>query len=302
MRTWLVTGASGFLGANLGHWLNGRARRVGMSRSASTPGLFDETVAVDLLDPDAVSASIRRLQPDVIVHTAAFASHVGCEADSVLAHRMNVDAARTVASAAAATGARLIHISTDAVFDGARGGYRETDEPSPFSVYGESKLLGEQAVLGELPSALVVRTNFFGWSPTGTRSILEFFVNALSEGTSVQGFTDFLVTSIYAQQLAAVLFEIASLPIEGLLHVASADAVSKYDFGVTIARAFELDESLIAPTPQGVGPDGISRSRDISLNTDRLASLLGRRPPSQGEGIEAAYADRPLRAVFAQKP
>ncbi len=302
MSTWLVTGASGFLGTNLGYWLGGRVTRIGISRSLPADGLFDQLRTVDLTERKAVLEAVAETRPDVIVNTAAFASHEGCENDPDLARTMNVEAARTVAEAATRVGARLVHISTDAVFDGARGGYREVDAPNPFSTYGETKLLGESAVLDACPAAAVARTNFFGWSPSASRSILEFFVNSLRAGTPVRGFTDFVVTSIYAQHLAAALFEVAALPFAGVLHVTSANALSKYDFGVAVADRFGLDGSLIAPTSSGTNSTAISRSRDISLNTDQLAALLQRRMATQEEGIGAAYEDRRLSAVFAQNP
>lgn len=300
MPTWLISGASGFLGANVGLWLEGRVTRVAIARGRVGASCFDSVVAADLLDPPSVMAAVAEVRPDVIVHAAALASHAGCEAEPTLAHRMNVDAARTMAQAAVSVGARLAHISTDAVFDGTIGNYRETDAVSPFSVYGETKLLGEQAVASVDPTALIARTNFFGWSPSGTRSILEFFVNALTAGTPVSGYTDFVVTSIYAQHLASALFSLANGSASGIVHVASSDPLSKYHFGLEVARVFGLDAGLIAPTSTGSASDGISRTRDLSLNTDLAASLIGTPLPSQAAGVDLAYRERRLSAVFAQ--
>lgn len=298
MPTWLITGASGFLGSNLAYWLGGKAVRVGVARSVAGGSLFEATHQVDLSDRRSFDSIVDAVRPDVIVNAAAFASHEGCERDPEMARRVNVDAARHVAHAAASCGARLMHISSDAVFDGSQGNYRETDAPNPFSVYGETKLLGEHAVLDACPSATVARTNFFGWSPSGTRSILEFFVNALSSDSRVLGFTNFMVTSIYAQHLSALLFELAQQRHAGLIHVASSDALTKYDFGVAAARSFGLNPELIDPTHSAVGPDGISRNRDLSLNTDLLAGVLGRSLPTQAEGIAQAHADSTLRQAL----
>lgn len=286
-----MTGAGGFLGSNIGHWLDGKAVRVGLARTPKVQGSLDRLLQVDLRDAPTVLAAVREVRPDVIVHAAALADHGTCQADPVVAQALNVDAARTVAEAARAVGARLIHISTDAVFDGRRGNYRETDEPNPFSVYGQTKLLGEQRVLDAYPSATVARTNFFGWSPSGKRSILEFFVNSLRSGTHVSGFTDFVVTSLYVRHLAALLFEIAATEHHGLLHVTSADPLSKYDFGVAVAKRFGLDPRLIDPVSGTAGPDGISRKRDLSLDTGLLRALLGHEIPTQSEGIDQAAAD-----------
>lgn len=289
---WLVTGANGFLGANLGAYLDGRCERIGLVRSPrEADALFDRYLDADLLDIMRVEAAIAECRPKVIVHTAALAAHEDCEADPSLAERVNVDATQALARAATACGARLIVISTDAVFDGSRGGYREDDKPSPFSVYGHTKLAGEHRALQQT-DALILRTNFFGWSPTGQRSILEFFVSSLRQGRQVRGFTDFIVTSLYAQHLAATIWELGGgtgrTPATGLFHVASHDACSKYAFGVEVARAFDLDPGLITPTTADVSPP---RNRDLSLDVSKTEAWLGRPLPTQGEGINQALQD-----------
>ena len=286
---WLVTGAQGFLGANLGAFLEGRATRVGLARTASASPCFDQVLGVDLVVPEALEAAVAETRPDVIVHAAALSSHEACESDPALAQIMNVDVTERVARTAEACGARFILISTDAVFDGQCGNYSESDETNPFSVYGRTKLEGEKRA-AEATQALILRTNFFGWSNTGKRSILEFFVNELSAGNSVRGFTDFTVTSMYVQHLAQAIWQLGNLSDSGVLHVASRDALTKYEFGMAVAHRFDLPEHLISPAaadPSAIPP----RSRNISLNTDKLASILGGPVPSQAEGIDLAHRD-----------
>lgn len=303
MTTWLITGASGFLGVNLGLHVRRQSRVLGVSRSKPLSGIFDATATLDLLREDETTQVIRKLAPDVIVNVAAIASHAECERNPEMAHRVNVDVPRTLALIASSIGARFIHISTDAVFEGGRGDYRETDLPGPFSVYGRSKLLGEQAVLHSYSQALVARTNFFGWSPSGSQSILEFFVNSLRAGDTVPGYTDFIVTSLYAQHLADLLVRLAATDATGIVHVASIDSLSKYDFACLIADNFGLNRRLIAPTSNAHAHDGIGRRRNLSLNTERLTELLDHAPPSQVDGILDAVADEhrifkgPLRKV-----
>lgn len=298
LPTWLVTGAQGFLGANLGRHLQGRVHRVGLGRaSRSEPATtYDAWITADLADPTARSAAaaqIEALRPDVVVHAAAMATHEACEADPERARQVNALAAEELGIAAHHAGARFILISTDAVFDGGRGHYSETDEPAPFSVYGRTKLEGEKRAHGANADALVVRTNFFGWSPSGTRSILEFFVNALTAGTPVKGFTDFTVTSAYVGALCEALEALADTTASGLLHVTSPDALSKYAFGVAVAEEFGLDANLITPTTADVDPP---RNRDLSLDVSRAQSILTTPLSTQHEGIHRAGLDRLLLA------
>ncbi len=227
----------------------------------------------------------------MILHAAAVSGHETCQNDPEQALAVNVGASGALAAAAAECGSRIIYISTDAVFSGQDGDYRETDDPEPFSFYGETKLAGERAVLDSGARALVVRTNFFGWSSSGSRSVLEFFVNALRAGQPVKGYPDFVVTSIYVRSLLDAIWRLDEAGAEGVVHVASSDALSKHDFGVAVAEEFELDPDLISPSPASLGDHATSRSRDISLNTDLLASILGIRPQDQRSGIRQARAE-----------
>jgi dTDP-4-dehydrorhamnose reductase len=289
--TWLVTGASGFLGANAGLFLAGKSvSTVGLSRGVATPPHFNAALRGDLSEPDLLAEKVRESHPNVILHAGALAGHEQCEADPSLATRINADATRALASVAAEIGATFIYVSTDAVFDGARGDYMESDGPSPFSVYGESKLLGERYAL-EQTDALVIRTNFFGWSSTGTRSILEYFVNSLRSGTPVSGYTDFTVTSTYTQFLIGAIWQLAQQGATGVVHVASADKCSKYEFATTVAEVFGLDGSLISTVEAAAATHATSRARDLSLRVDKLESLLGTQAPTQHAGILRAYED-----------
>jgi len=292
-KTWLVTGANGFLGMNAGVFLSGKVQTISATRAPHRSPIFDTHVQFDIQDLSSVRSTFSSLNPDVVLNTAALASHQHCEENPELALEVNAIGAKNVAIAAREIGAQLLHISTDAVFDGKSGNYREADATSPFSVYGQTKLAGEQAVLAALPSALVVRTNFFGWSPSGTRSILEFFVNSLTQGKRVDGYLNYFVSSIYAQDLSQALLELSDLHYSGVLHVASSDSISKYDFGVAVARQWGLDSQLIQAA-HALHHDGTdSHTRDLSLNTDKTMELLGRKLPTQLEGITRAKMDLP---------
>jgi dTDP-4-dehydrorhamnose reductase len=299
MPSWLVTGSNGFLGANAGYFLADEIDRIGLVRQPSASSTFPRQVVADLLDSDSLRDAVQSTRPNVILHCAALASHEDCEADPALARRMNVDATRTLAQAAASVGSTFIYVSTDSVFDGDRGNYCESDEPNPFSVYGETKLLGEAAAMEACADTLVVRTNFFGWSTTGTRSILEFFVNALRDGRRINGYTDYVVSSIYAGQLISLIQQLATLAHRGIVHVGSADALSKHAFGLTVANGFGLPADLISPASAADSGQGTSRARNLSLDTALVASLLGTPLPTQARGIRAACDDeQPVRAAL----
>ena len=281
---WLITGASGFLGANAVRALSATHEVVGLVRDINTAPWCREKVTADLLVADAVRNAVHMVEPDVVLHCAALADHRLCEENAELAFAVNARASGVLAAEAATAGAAFVYVSTDAVFSGERGWYSEGEEVSPTSAYGRSKAAGEVAVQEAHPSAIVARTNFFGWSPDGHRSILEFFVRELSAGNRVPGFTNYSVTSLFVEDVIESIEVIVDSGETGIFHVVSRDRLAKVDFGRLVAAEFGFDETLIDPTP-APGPD-----RNLSLRTDRLTTLRGAEMPSQAEGVARAYA------------
>jgi dTDP-4-dehydrorhamnose reductase len=183
----------------------------------------------------------------------------------------------------------LVHISTDSVFDGKRGYYSENDTPNPLGVYSRTKQAGEIAVAEADPSAIIARVVLFGWSATGKRSLAEFFYNNLSAGKPVNGFTDVYFCPLLANDLGQLLIAMLAHNLSGLYHVVSSEHLSKYEFGVRIARRFGLDERLIQPVSIADAGLKATRSPNLILRTDKLTKDLGTPPPGIDSGIEKFY-------------
>lgn len=296
METWLITGSAGFFGTNAAQFLNGRVSLIGQARKLKSSNHYPQVVGLDLIDTAGAGALIRSVKPDIVLHGAAVSGHETAANDPAQAFAVNVLATKAIAEATCDIGARMVHISTDALFSGTRGNYSEGDPVDPFSVYGETKFAGEEAVRGAIEEHLIVRTNFFGWSETGSKSVLEFFVNSLRAGTRVRGYPDFIVTSMYVQTLMQTIWNLGELGVKGTVNVASSDALSKYEFGVAVARQFGLDSELIAMQGPVEGEHATSRTRDLSLNTDLVASLMGGPMQTQSDGIRQASNDESVLA------
>ena len=279
---WLITGANGFLGANAARSLRRSHDVTGLVRDSEALPWCPQVVHADLLDASAVHRAVAEAKPDVILHCAALADHRRCEEDEELAMRINAQASGELAGAASEAGADFVYISTDAVFSGERGWYGEDEQVSPANAYGRSKAAGEQAVLAAHPAAVIARTNFFGWSPSGHRSILEFFVHELGAGNRVRGFVNYTVTSLFIEDVVTSIERIVESGENGVFHVVARDALAKADFGHLVAAEFGLDGSLIDPVEMD-GP-----AKDLSLRSDRLAALRGAPMPSQAEGVARA--------------
>ncbi len=289
----LVTGASGLLGINLA---------LEASREHSVFGLVNDNrlktdvfsvTQGDLLVPGTVERLLDEIQPDWVIHCAALANLDACEADPARARQLNTEVprklARSIRTLVGSGGARLLHISTDAVFDGQRGDYTEEDQPNPVGVYSHTKLASEQAVLEANPEAIVARVNLFGYSLNGRRSLSEFFLNNLQAGKSMMGFIDVYFCPLLANDLALIFLQMLELKLSGLYHVVSSECLSKYDFGVRIARRFGLDESLIQPTSVAQAGLKAARSPNLSLSSDKLTQALGAPTPTVSASLERFY-------------
>jgi len=310
----LITGASGLLGVNLAleaalalpgtqsgcpsgcpaesHTVFGVVNKRKLhTREFEKKGIC--LIQADLLEPGAVERVLRQTRPEWIIHCAALALVDQCEADPERARKLNselpVRLAEMALSPVARGGARFLHISTDAVFDGVKGEYSEEDDPNPLSVYARTKLDGEKGVLQVNPDALVTRVNMVGWSLSGKRSLAEFFYNHLSASKQVNGFTDVFFCPLLANQLAKILIETLSLGLSGLFHIVSSECISKYEFGIRLAKRFHLDENLITPIHVSESSLLASRGTKLNLRTEKISSAVGRRMPGINECIDGLY-------------
>jgi len=285
----LITGASGLLGINLALEAMQEHEVIGLDRGKLKSAPF-RVLKGDLLHGNGVDSVLNSTQPDWLINCAALANLEECEQHPDQARILNTDVPGELASACAKRGIHFVHISTDEVIDGENSDfYTEEDEPSPLGVYSMTKLDGERAVQEVDPEAIVARVNFYGWSLSGKRSLGEFFVNNLSAGKDVNGFTNVIFCPMLVNHTARLILEMLKKKLCGLYHVLGAQAMSKYQFGVEVARAFGLRESLISP--QSVEMSGLTahRSHNLWLSTNKLSTDLGHELPEFSTGLGEFY-------------
>jgi dTDP-4-dehydrorhamnose reductase len=290
MTRLLITGASGLLGLNLALDAAGTHKVAGVDRNTLKSAPF-QVIKADLLSRDAVPNILKEANPEAVIHCAALADVDTCESNPDLARRTNTELPAQLADECARRNIRLIHISTDAVFNGQKAGhYSESDQPTPDGVYATTKFEGEKAVLQANPAAIVARVNFYGWSLGGKRSLAEFFVNNLSNGRTVNGFTDVTFCPMLVNDLGKILIQMLEHGLRGLYHVVGPQAMSKYQFGVEIARKFGLRESLISPQSVDKSSLTVHRSHNLWLSTHRLSTDLHQVMPDFSTGLDQFYA------------
>ena len=285
----LVTGASGLLGANLALEAAKDHTVIGLVNSLNLHTNAFQVLKGDLAEPGVIEYLLDQTQPDWVIHCAALANVDACEADPARAVQLNTEVPRKLAINVARGGARLLHVSTDAVFDGIKGDYTESDVPNPLSVYARTKLEGEHAVTDADPQAIIARVNLFGWSPSGKRSLAEWFFNNLSAGKSVMGFTDVYFCPLLANDLGRIFLEMLQKQLHGLYHVVAQDCLSKYDFGVQLAHLFGFDAGMIRPTSVQNSGLTAARSPNLTLKTTKLTQALGHPPSSIQEGLQKFF-------------
>ena len=256
----MVTGATGSLGRSVAR----RARAAGWdvvgTFFAGPAGTGDEQL--DIRDRSAVQQTVRRVRPDVVVHAAT-----GRDRNDWAA---TADGAAHVAVAAAAVRARLVHVSSDAVFSGRDVHYDEDATPDPVNRYGSAKAAAETAVRAVDPGAAVVRTSIILGDGRGAHELL---THALARGR-IRGalFTDEIRKPVHGADLADALLELAVNGYRGVLNVAGPDAVSRYDLGLLVARRDGLDPASIPAARSAEVHPG--RPTDVRLTTRRAESLL----------------------------
>jgi dTDP-4-dehydrorhamnose reductase len=172
----------------------------------------------------------------------------GCEREPDQAWQVNVEGSRYVAAAAAEIGAHVVFVSTDYVYSGERGPYRETDAPDPRSVYGKTKLAAEQAILELCPTAAIARTSTLYGYATGVRAnFVTWLVGQLEAGKEVTVVTDQISSPTLAENLAEMLLALAIKRASGIFHCVGADWMPRFDFACAVADVFDLDRYLIRP-------------------------------------------------------
>lgn len=280
----LVTGASGLVGHRLMQALAETPALCGLYHSrkpAAAPGRW---VRSDLRDRSEGLRLLDELRPEVIIHCAALSDPVFCEEHPREANELNFGATLWISGWAEANGCHLIHLSTDLVFDGLRGDYREEDPPRPVSVYGWTKLAAELAVRTRRCSWAIVRPSLiYGRSAFGDHSAEEKLLACWREDRPTKLFLDEYRNPTAVGELAAILEALVRSRDTGIWHVAGAQCMSRFDFGSTAARIFGVSESLLVPVRIAEVRSLPPRAPNTTLNIEKIRSRF----PLEFDSIEA---------------
>lgn len=273
----LVTGAGGLLGQKLVKVLADKGHEVVAIYRVHEPPVAQgvKLVRLDVTDWVRLEDLVLKTRPDTIIHAAAYTDVDGCEKDKEWAWRVNVAATRSIVRAARVVNAHLVYVSTDYVFDGEKGMYKETDVPSPVNYYGLTKLIAEELVRSSELLYTIVRPSAVYGVKGSKKSFAEYIAEKLSRKEKIKALIDQYVSPTYSGSLAEAITEIVETKPLGTLHVAG-PRMNRFEFAKMVARKLKLPEELIEPATlkEFEGYWIARRPRDSSLDTSRAKSIL----------------------------
>ena len=256
---------------------------------------------LDMQDEAAVKAALAETKPDLVAVPAANPFVDYCETHPAETRRVNVDGTLNVARAAAAAGARMIFFSSDYVFDGRKGVYKEEDPVSPINEYGRQKAETEAGVMAASADNLVIRTSgAYGWQWEPKNFVLQLKAK-LAAGERMKLAADLSYNPTAVENLAEVVVRLAEIGARGVFHAVGADRLTRYDFAVKAARTFGLDASLLEPVPSALFASPTPRPQSSSLRTDKAVAAAGVALWGADEGLARMKAQEPQWREYAKR-
>ncbi len=282
-----VTGASGLLGSKVVEFANKEGHRIFSGYLNHMIG-HPNPIKIDVKDKKNILNVITEIRPEVIIHCAALTDVDECEINKKMAIRINSDGARFIAEAAKEINAYLAFISTDYVFDGTKGMYKENDIAKPINFYGYSKLIGEKAIAKITENYMIARTSvvFGARSMFGKKNFALWIKENLSQKQEINVLIDQYVSPTLNTNLAKMLLEACEKSLRGVYHMSGLSRISRYDFSIMLAEILDLDESLIKKSRMSDMHWRAKRPKDSSLDVSKAYKILKTKPMDLGEALK----------------
>jgi len=295
METVLITGSNGLLGQKLTDLYVSKGNRQvvatarGVNRNPATAGYT--YVEMDILDPDQLNSVISQVNPDTIIHAAAMTNVDACELNPEACEDLNVTAVRNLVKEANWVNAHFILVSTDFIFDGKDGPYKEDAEPNPLSIYGHSKLKGEDIVRSEAKSWAIARTVLvYGLVADMSRSNIVLWAReSLAELKEINVVDDQYRSPTLAEDLAMGCFLIEQQNATGVFNISGQDQMNIYELVQRVADYFGLSMENVSKIDSKSLNQPAKRPPVTGFDLSKSRQVLGYDPHSFDEGIEIIY-------------
>jgi dTDP-4-dehydrorhamnose reductase len=292
----LITGANGFLGHHLSVQLLAKSHEViatgkGDCRLPVTDEKGFQYQSMDFTDPFAVHDVFEKCKPEIVVHAGAMTRVDDCEQQQWQAYLTNVEGTVTMLLNAEEQKSFFIFVSTDFVFDGTKGLYKEDDSCQPVNFYGKTKYEAEDAVKEYEYDWAIVRTSLvYGRPLAGRSNILTVVKDKLEKGEEYSVVNDQVRTPTYVEDLASGIVSIIEKKATGIYHLAGEDVLTPYEIACKVAECLELDSSLIKKVTAANFSQPAKRPQDTRFIIDKAKKELGYQPVSFEEGLIRTFS------------
>jgi dTDP-4-dehydrorhamnose reductase len=272
----LVTGSAGLVGQQVVKYLS-KSNQVFSCYNESKPE-YGDSVKMDLKNYEMISSVLTEIKPDVVIHLGAMTGVDICEKEKTAASEINTKATEIIAKECSKLNSFLVYVSTDYVFDGNFGMYKEDDVANPLGFYGKSKLEGEKAVQNFSTNWCIARTSTpFGLHPT-KKSFPMWVIENLQKQKQIDVLIDQFTSPTYIPNLSRMLIEISERRITGIIHVAGASKISRYQMASMVSDKLNLDGTLLKQISMNKMKWVAQRPKDSSLDVSRASSILNEKP------------------------
>jgi dTDP-4-dehydrorhamnose reductase len=282
----LVTGASGLLGTRICQLATKQKQEVYSIDTEHNPQ-YGIPIKLDITHTAKLSDTFQRARPDVVIHAAALTDVDKCERDKKLAWKVNVEATSNIAQLCHKHNCFLVSVSTDYVFNGEKGNYKETEQTAPINNYGLTKLKGEEEIKQSRAEYCIARTSvIYGSIPAaGKVNFALWLIEKLGKKEETKTVTDQWNSPTLNTNLAEMILEIVEKRITGTFHLAGATRLSRHEFAQNIAETFNLDKNFLLPTSSKEMQWLAKRPKDSSLNVSKAKQTLKNKPLQISEAL-----------------
>ena len=277
----LITGAFGQLGEILSEKLNNFNEVIKTGRKLPNG---ENGMSLDICNKIILKDILQISKPDILINLAALTNVDLCEKKPTLARQVNVVGVENICDVFPG---RIIHISTDYVFDGKEGPYKESNRTFPISVYGKTKLESEKIILNHNSKNLIIRTNvIYGYRKNTKASFLNWVVESLNKKNKIDVVNDQYNNPTYSKSIANVICLCIINNIYGLYHWGDGEILNRYSFALKIAKKFNLNEKLINPVSTADLNQVAKRPLNSGLISEKLKNILNVEAPSIDECLD----------------
>lgn len=291
-----IIGGSGVIGSKLVQWFIKNNADVYFTYYHNKIFQLKNGIKLDITDKSSIQLFLNKLNPDVVIHTAALANVDLCETDKFLADRINIEGTKNVIDGCKISNCKLVYVSTSFVFDGAKKEYFEDDETCPTTYYGHTKLEGEKLVMNSDLPYLILRTDQpYCWIESGqhTNSVLRVIETLQSEKV-LREITNWYNNPTYVPDFVYAVSNLLLNKLTGIFHIVGPDFVDRYNWSLISAKIFDLNTDLIEP----INSDKLelpAKRVNVNLNNQKLLDTTGVKMKGIKEGLLSMLKEKQFK-------